>query len=197
MLKIKDMVEITEKGPLLDSDGNVATPGYAKKHYLQYDRNAIKAGQLRIKEWDYYYIGNRDWGLALTISDVSFLGVISASFLDFHKLSQINKSVPTPFPMGNFKMPPSPEIGDVSRKIGKSSLSITNDGERRHLVGKFPDFGPAKEDFEVDITLSEPPEEYMFIATPFHKEKHFLLQRQINCLKASSSWEKNIPLTML
>ena len=184
MLKTKDMVEITEKGPLLDSDGNVATPGYAKKHYLQYDRNAIKASTLRIKEWDYYYIGNRDWGLALTISDISFLGVISASFLDFHKPSQINKTVPTPFPMGNFKMPPSPEIGDVSRKIGKSSLSITNDGERRHLVGKFPDFGPAKEDFEVDITLSEPPEEYMFIATPFHKEKHFYYNAKINCLKA-------------
>ena len=59
MIKLKDMVEITKVGPLLDENGNIKTPGFAKKYYLQYDRNEIKAKKIRIKEWDYYYIGNQ------------------------------------------------------------------------------------------------------------------------------------------
>ena len=50
--------EITATRMLLDAFGNVAEPGYAKHPYPVYRRADIKAGKLRIKEWDYYFIGN-------------------------------------------------------------------------------------------------------------------------------------------
>lgn len=184
MIKLKDMVEITKVGPLLDENGNIKTPGFAKKYYLQYDRNEIKAKKIRIKEWDYYYIGNQDFGLCLTISDSGFIGVISASFLDFKNPYQINTSKASFFPLGKFNMPSNPEVGNVGKEIAGAKFNITNNGKERHLTAKFPKFGKNKEDLLVDIILYDPPEEYMFIATPFKKPKHFYYNAKINCLKA-------------
>ena len=42
--------EIKEKGPLLNADGSLREPGYAKKLLLSYDRRTIRANSLRIKE---------------------------------------------------------------------------------------------------------------------------------------------------
>ena len=75
--------EITKSHPLLDEKGVLTEPGYARSPLLIYDRSAVKAHPLRIKEWDYYYIGNRSFGVALTIADNSYMGLDSISLLDF------------------------------------------------------------------------------------------------------------------
>ena len=54
--------EITSRHPLLDEKGHLMEPGYTKGLLMDYDRKAIRAGKLRIKEWDYYYIGNNKKG---------------------------------------------------------------------------------------------------------------------------------------
>ena len=59
--------EITKAQRLLDENGNIAEAGFAKRLFWKYDRKDIKAPKIRIKEWDYYYIGNDDFGLCLTI----------------------------------------------------------------------------------------------------------------------------------
>ena len=61
--------EISERIPLLDGSGNLTQPGYAKKLLPVYRRADIKAGKLRIKEWDYYLINNGRFALALTVDD--------------------------------------------------------------------------------------------------------------------------------
>ena len=66
--------EITRRIPLLDEKGNLTEPGYAKKLLPAYRRRDIKANKLRIKEWDYYFIGNGRYGIALTIADNSYMG---------------------------------------------------------------------------------------------------------------------------
>lgn len=43
---------ILSKGALLDCNGRLVEAGYATSLIKDYDRNAIKAGRLRIKEWD-------------------------------------------------------------------------------------------------------------------------------------------------
>ena len=42
--------EITKKSPLLDKNGRLLQKGYSKTMLLEYDRKAIKASPLRIKE---------------------------------------------------------------------------------------------------------------------------------------------------
>lgn len=66
--------EITTAIPLLDKKGNLTQAGYAKKPLPIYDRTKVKGGFARLKEWDYYYIGNDRFGLALTIADNSYMG---------------------------------------------------------------------------------------------------------------------------
>ena len=79
-------------GPLLDGQGNLCEPGYATALLKTYDRNAIKAGRSRIKEWDYYLITNDRWGVALTIDDNGYMGLLSASVLDFDQRTETTVS---------------------------------------------------------------------------------------------------------
>ncbi|NLD26545.1 MAG: DUF2804 family protein, partial [Acholeplasmataceae bacterium] len=58
-------------GKLLGSDGNLLQAGYSTALVKEYNPENIRAKKIRIKEWDYYYIGNQNYGLALTIADNS------------------------------------------------------------------------------------------------------------------------------
>ena len=69
--------EILSSAPLLDKNGNIAEPGFAKKLLPVYRRADIKASPLRIKEWDYYLINNGRFALALTIDDNGYMGLDS------------------------------------------------------------------------------------------------------------------------
>ena len=40
--------EITSKQKLLNANGNITEPGFAKKLYWEYNRNDIKASKIRI-----------------------------------------------------------------------------------------------------------------------------------------------------
>ena len=50
--------EVTVIQDLLDSNGHLREPGWAKKPVFNYRRKDIKASRFRIKEWDYYLILN-------------------------------------------------------------------------------------------------------------------------------------------
>ena len=73
------------EGRLLDSDGELSEAGYSTKLIKKYQRSDIKANKWRIKEWDYYYIGNNHYGIALTIADNTYMALGSISFLNFDK----------------------------------------------------------------------------------------------------------------
>ena len=61
--------EIRKAIPLLDLQGNLTEPGYAKKLLPVYRREDIKAPKGRIKEWDYYLINDGVHAVALTIDE--------------------------------------------------------------------------------------------------------------------------------
>ena len=65
------MQHLLSSGKLLDEKGNLSEAGYAFSLVKEYDRKDIKAPKSRIKEWDYYYIGNNERGVAFTIDDNS------------------------------------------------------------------------------------------------------------------------------
>ena len=74
--------EITKAIPLLNANGDLTEPGYAKSLLPVYRRADIRAGKMRIKEWDYYLISNGRYALALTIADNGYMGMDSVSLLD-------------------------------------------------------------------------------------------------------------------
>jgi len=177
--------EITAPQRLLNAEGNIAEPGFAKKLYWQYDRADIKAKKIRIKEWDYYYIGNQDYGLCLTISDVGYVSSLSVSLLGYgDKPFQFNGSEMGFFPMGKVGMPATSEKGDVSAKAGNLDITFENDGERRHLYGVYQNYVKSGKPLVFDLVLTGIPEESMVIATPFDKKGHFYYNQKINCMYA-------------
>lgn len=72
--------QVINKQKLLDKNGNIQEPGYAFNQVWEYSRKDIKASNWRIKEWDYYYIGNQDCGLCLTLSDIGYVGCLGKIF---------------------------------------------------------------------------------------------------------------------
>ena len=174
---------ILSNGKLLNSYGNLDEAGYAKSLVKEYRRSDIKASSWRIKEWDYYYIGCSDFGIALTIDDNSYMGLGSVSLLDFKNKTYITKSVIKWFTFGRTKLPATSKVGDVSFRSKKLSIDFINNGVKRTLKCHFKKFSK-KIDFDCEIDLFDEPQESMVIATPFEKKHHFYYNQKINCMRA-------------
>jgi hypothetical protein len=133
--------EITSRGSLLDAEGRLREPGWARRLLLDYDRSAIRASAWRIKEWDYYCVLCGDYAIALTIADNAYMGFISASVLDFAARTEASDSVMTAFPMGRMGLPRGSESGPTQAEAGGASLRFEAAGGSRRLSFSWPTFG--------------------------------------------------------
>ena len=171
-------------GPLLNTSGDLLEPGYATALIRSYDRKAVKASKLRIKEWDYYLITNDRYGVALTIDDNGYMGMLSASVLDFGSRTETTVSPMFWLPMGKTGMPSSSAAGDVRKELKHASGSyehVPNGRRLRFRIDRFRSGLP----FTCDILLTEEPHDSMVIATPFDKPKHFYYNQKIIGMRAS------------
>jgi len=174
--------KLTE-GPLLNENGDLAQAGYAFSLVKEYDRKAIKASKSRIKEWDYYYIGNNERGVAFTIDDNSYMGLGSVSILDFKEKKYITKSSMKAFTNGKINLPSSSTEGDITWDDGNYYLHFVNKDGKRVLDVKVNNYNDNKP-FESHIEMIENVDGSMVIATPFDKPKHFYYNQKINCMIA-------------
>ncbi|MCR5610447.1 MAG: DUF2804 domain-containing protein [Clostridiales bacterium] len=179
--------EISVPAPLLKEDGSLTEAGYATYPILVYDRALVKGGKSRIKEWDYYLIYNDRYAVALTADDNSYMGMMSVSFIDFEKRSEITKSVILPFTGGRIGFPSSSAAGDVKYESRRVKLSFTHENGGRRLKVLFKKFKD-KEDFECDFFLDEEPRDSMVIATPFPKKSTaFYYNQKIIAMRATGT----------
>ena len=176
--------EVTKKHALLDKKGQLVEPGWSRQLIQKYDRKDIKAPKFRIKEWDYYLVMNEDFAIALTISDLGYMGMISASFLKFDEPWEHTESVLTAFPMGKFHLPSDSSQGVTEFKNERISMMFQADSKKRHLTCTFKNFNE-KKSLSCDITLAQPRQDTLVIATPWDKKHHFYYNQKINCLPAS------------
>lgn len=175
------------RGPLLNEDGNLAEAGYSFSLVKDYHRKAIRAGKSRIKEWDYYYIGNHQCGIALTIDDNSYMSLCSVTIFDFTEKKYMQSSTMHLFSFGKIALPETSEIGDVMYKDKRTEMHFDNDGKTRHLHGIFRRLEKGK-DLTFDIFLTPTTDKTMVIATPFLKKGHFYYNQKRNNLKASGGY---------
>ncbi|MFA5560688.1 MAG: DUF2804 domain-containing protein [Acholeplasmataceae bacterium] len=173
--------KIMQKTRLLNAAGDIDNPGYATKSYFEYSKQAIKARKTRIKEWDYYYVGNEHYGIALTIADNHYMGLISASLLNFDEKTQITRSLMIWLPMGKLNLPENSDEGVVSFKNKKVEMTFSTKNKFRKIACLFKNF-ERNEDLVIEIELEETYKDKMVIATPFAKRKHFYLNEKINGL---------------
>ena len=177
--------EITRARPLLDAQGNIAEPGYAKKLLPVYRRADIRAPKARIKEWDYYLVSNGRFALALTIDDNGYMGLDSVSFLNFEEGWEKTVSPMCLFPMGRRHLPETSAAGDISAAGRGYALYFKNGGRgTRELSVRMDSFGSLGT-LSGSVLLTDAPAESMVIATPFDKPGHFYFNQKINCMRAS------------
>ena len=183
--------EVTRRQNLLDQNGHIMEPGFARHLVWDYDRTAIKAPKHRIKEWDYYLIQNKDYAVAFTISDLAYMGMLSVSLINLKENWEKTNTVLTAFPMGKFKMGPHSDQGDASFQNKQIRLKYkvipAKNGEpmKRYITCQYSDFMDGK-DFSAKLCLEQPEMESMCIATPWaEKPTAFYYNQKIACLPAS------------
>lgn len=172
------------KGPLLNEKGDLCEAGFSFRMVKEYDRKKIKAGKSRIKEWDYYYIGNNSHGVAFTIDDNSLYGLGSVSILDFENASYITKSSMKFFTNGKVGFPSSSAEGDITWQDKNYYLHFVNKDKKRQIDVKILEYEKG-EPFEAHFDLEEIMDDSMVIATPFNKRAHFYYNEKKNCMKAN------------
>lgn len=172
------------RGPLLDEKGRLIEKGFATSLVKQYDRKAIKAGPLRIKEWDYYLIHNHEYGVALTVADNDYMGLVSVTFFDFKNRTQHTVSPMIIMPLGRLKMPSSSAAGDVVYKNNNVSISFRHNGASRKLEMEMKNF-MKDEPIALEFDLLDEPQDSMVIATPFKENpKAFYYNQKIIGMRA-------------
>ena len=175
--------EILTAAPLLDQKGDLAEPGWARSLLPVYCRDEIKAGKLRIKEWDYYLITDGHIGLALTIADNGYMGLDSISFLHFDEGWEQTKSPMRLFPRGKTGLPETSVDGASEIARGGYAMAFYHEDDARCLTFHMDNFR-GKDAIEGIVRLTDEPRESIVIATPFDKPKHFYYNQKINCLRA-------------
>ena len=176
--------EITASLPLLDAEGNLNLPGYAKRLLPVYRRADVRASKLRLKEWDYYLVNNGRFALALTIADNGYMGMDSISLLDFETGLNQTTSPMSLLPLGKIGLPETSLRGDSAHSGKGYALRFENPGAGvRILNARMEKFGQDGT-LEARVELFDEPAESMVICTPFPKDKHFYFNQKINCMRA-------------
>jgi hypothetical protein len=155
---------------------------------LDYDRADIKASKLRIKEWDYYLVTNDEFAVALTISDNAYMGLMSASIIDFKEVREKTNSELVLFPMSKTDLPSSSKQGISKFKNKNVDFSFEKNENERHLKVRYNRFD-GDDPFFADIVLTDEPADSMVIATPFEKPKAFYYNQKIIGMKAKGTAE--------
>ncbi len=175
--------EVTAVQPLLKKDGSLTEPGWSRKPVQIYDRSAIQASRFSIKEWDYYLVLSSDFGIAMTVSDLSYLAMLSVTFLDFKTPNHITKTAIRPLTFGKLKLPPtSDESFSYEDKNFKIRYTVAP-GKRdlEFACRNFSNGQPVK----AKINLKQPDMDSMTIATPWAEKKTaFYYNQKINCMPA-------------
>ncbi|HRX45537.1 MAG TPA: DUF2804 domain-containing protein [Acholeplasmataceae bacterium] len=175
---------VLKEGPLLDEQGHLIEAGYATSLVKTYDRTKVKVKGMRIKEWDYYYIGDQHKGIAFTVADNSYMWLTSVTLFDFQKPQEKSKTFMGWLPNGKLKMPSTSQTGDVSFIKRNQHLEFLHENGKRHLRVWIKQFDGNK-DLTADLILEKTIKDSMVIATPFEKPKHFYYNQKINLLKAT------------
>lgn len=186
-------IEIKEKIPIHDEKGHITKEGWAKQPFWQYERKKIKASKFKIKEWDYYAaISHKNgFGVALTISDMGYIGFSSLTFFDFKNKFYNSSDSLFFFPMGKLNFSSKSDEGVIKYEDKKISILVeTYNGKEDIIERKVRLTSLDTEDFyknkklEGELTFIQPKkDDTICIATSWKENrKAFYYNQKVNCM---------------
>ena len=183
--------ELTQPGPLLQPDGQLASVGWARQPVLDCNLEAarfysLRAFQfLRIKRWDYYAVFTPGTFFSATIADLGYAGNIFVYHMDFKSGELHEEGLVIPLGKG-ITLPRNSTQGDSHFENKQARLDFTLQTDHRHLSVAWPGFNGGR-GISAEIDLGTRPEdESMNIVIPI-EQKRFYYNRKINCMPASGA----------
>ncbi|HPG42905.1 MAG TPA: DUF2804 domain-containing protein [Acholeplasmataceae bacterium] len=162
--------------------GRLIEAGYSLRPMIMYHSQLVKTSRVRLKEWDYFFIGNKDYGLSLTLADNRYMGVSGIQFFDFNQQKKEDFTTFFMFPRGRLGMPHQSFDGHVS--FQNKTTKVDFDYEFNHVRIQAYGLNQNHVNIQVDITLEKSYEDMMAIVIPFKKPKQFYYNQKFNHLKA-------------
>ncbi|HSC82441.1 MAG TPA: DUF2804 domain-containing protein [Pseudomonas sp.] len=187
--------EILTAHDLLTPAGTLSQAGWARQPLWQYQRDAIRAPRWRVKEWDYYAVLSADQqvGLALTVADLGYVGLIALCWLDFATRSYQQVESLVALPLGRLGLTEDSHSGHFSHHSRDLQVEIAVDGTQRRLSFAAPQLQMADgaRGLRGELLLEQPATlESINIATDWSENRRaFYYNRKVNCLPASGQVE--------
>ncbi len=177
-------VKITERIPLLDKDGRLTKPGYCFTNMYEYDRRAVKANPLRIKEWDFYQISNSKYVMQITFADISMGAMANVNLFDIETGEKYESNLDLRLlSLGRMKLSKDAmKPGRFSSYKQNFDLVAEWNDKRRNIKfrGKC-----GKKDFTADLSMELfENHESLIMAVPFSRGngRQFYLNQKMNCM---------------
>ncbi len=181
--------EITEKGPLLTPNGELANVGWSPHPILDCNlENAnfysLKSLQfMRVKRWDYYAVFTPRRFFSATIADLGYAGNIFVYTMDFATGELHEEGLVIPLGKG-IELPRNNTEGVTSFSGKGVTLTFTVKDGKRNLLVDWESFHDGR-GIQAKIDLSQPDgHESMNLVIPI-PPKRFYFNTKINCLPAS------------
>ncbi len=184
-------IELTQSGPLLQPNGQLAQIGWARQPLLDCNLESARFYSLRplqrfrVKRWDYYAVFTPRRFFSTTIADLGYAGNIFVYTLDFETGDLHEEGLVIPLGKG-IQLPRNSTEGNSHFDDKRVKLDFSLHPGKRHLSVSWPDFHEGS-GIQAEIDLETPPGyESMAIVIPIGK-KRFYYNRKINCLPASGT----------
>ena len=181
--------EIINTITIPDECGRIVTPGWARSELFRYERANMKACWYRKKEWDYYLFTNESFGVAFTISDLGYIGLLSASFIDLKEGTEHTESDLVVFPAGKkFGLGATVKDAHAECHTKRLDLVFKRVGDKqRKIICDFRNFDGDKS-LTAELDVFGPDMDAMYIATPWkERETAFYYNCKMNCLAVSGT----------
>ena len=183
--------ELTQSGPLLQPNGQLAQVGWARQPILDCNLESARFYALRplqhfrVKRWDYYAVFTPRRFFSATIADLGYAGNIFVYTLDFETGDLHEEGLVIPLG-AEIELPRNSTKGNSHFENKRVKLDFSLHADHRHLSVSWPDFHDGR-GIEAEIDLATPPGyESMNIVIPIG-QKRFYYNRKINCLPANGT----------
>ena len=182
--------EIKERHNLLNEFGLFIEAGYSKETMLRFNKENLKTKKYRLKTWDYFLIGNKDYAISLTLAHNGYMAVCGIQVFDFLKKEKYDYSKFIFKNKDRIKMPNKSFEGFVSYQDTELKLNFDYTNNQVDIKGSAKEFN-ALDDLKVDIKLESINKDFMSIAIPFKKTKKcFYFNEKFNHLLAKGCFTR-------
>jgi hypothetical protein len=153
-----------------------------------WSRNSIQVSNIRghwprKKLWNYWCVVTPDFLFSITLSNIDYMGLAFAYFLDFKTKEFIEKTVMSPFGKGCELQ--ETVTGHIKFTHKDMELSFSDQGDNIFITVNCPDFSGKK--LQASLHIHRPAEvESLNVVFPW-SENHYHFTSKQNCLPASGS----------